>query len=88
MGRAARQNRGMATTDDGTLDAQAAAQIEAQLAAQAAAGVAGLTSVANDQGSAGFSPAQSREQILFHERRAARKSGRRPRFRTIDLRTA
>jgi hypothetical protein len=66
-------------------EAQAAQDLEASLAGQAAAGTAGLVASAFDGVESRSDPAQVRKTLLFFERRAARRSGRRPRVRTLDI---
>ena len=69
-------------------DAQAARAIELDLARQAAAGTAGVTNTAFDGVATSQDPEQARKALLFFERRAARKSGRRPRVRTLNISNA
>jgi hypothetical protein len=66
-------------------EAQAAQDLEAGLASQAAAGTSGVTVSAFDGVESRTDPAQVRKNLLFFERRAARRSGRRPRVRTLDI---
>jgi hypothetical protein len=66
-------------------DARAAEALQDDLARQAAAGTSGVTSVAFDGVATQTDPAEARKALLFFERRAARKSGLRPRVSTIDL---
>jgi hypothetical protein len=69
-------------------DAAAARDLEKHLAGQAAAGTSAVTGTGFDGVETHQDPAQARKALLFFERRAARKSGRRPRVRGIDLRGA
>jgi hypothetical protein len=70
----------------GIIDQTLAANLETTLASQAAAGVAGVTSVSAGGVTTSFDPAEARNALSFFEARAARRSGRRRRVRTLDLR--
>jgi len=69
-------------------DAHIADAQETQLANKVIAGAAGVTSVTAGGVTTAFSPKEDREALLFFERRAARKTGKRSRVRTLDLRGA
>ena len=69
-------------------DAEIAATIRAALAAHAAAGGTGVVSVTVDGTTTQYDAKAAREQLEFHEARAARADGTRPMIRTLDLRGA